>query len=254
MTFTIPLSYVYTFMFVFIRVSGLFVSAPLFSSRGIPVPVKALVAFVLSLVVFPNVHPFVPRGTFELFIIALKEFSLGIFLGFLGRILFASFEMAGVFMGFQIGFGIANLLDPFSGEHISVLSQLENILAVLVFLAVDGHHLFLKALLGTFKTVPIGLFSIKGEVVEVLIKKTASMFVTAFELWLPVMVAVLLSHISLGLIAKTAPQLNIFVIGLPLQIALGLLVLTLTMPLIFDFFSREFYRLGLLLEAVSRGL
>ncbi len=255
MTFSIPLDLILRFFLIFFRLSGLFSSAPLFSSRSVPVRIKLFSSLVLSLIFLPLFKTHIPASLDTLFLLVLfiKEFGIGVLMGFWGRILFAAFEMAGVFMGFQIGFGIANLLDPFTSEHISLLSQLENIVAVLIFLSLDGHHLFVKAMYKSFIYFPPFSFHISGNIVEALLRKSADMFIISFQLWLPVMIVVLLSHISLGFMAKTAPQLNIFVIGLPLQIFLGLIVLLLTLPLASCLFSKHFASLGEVLYWFSRG-
>ena len=155
---------------------------------------------------------------------------IGVILGFAGRLLFEGIQMAGQLVGFQMGFSIVNIIDPVTSEQVSIIAEFQYLLAGLLFLAVDGHHLLLQAVSESYTVVPVLGFHLTGALMQNLVDLTREMFVVAMKISAPIIVALVFANIGLGLVARTVPQINIFVVGFPLQIAIGLLGIGLTVP------------------------
>jgi flagellar biosynthetic protein FliR len=154
------------FLFILLRVGGIMTVAPLFGHRNIPKSVKLGLIGIVSLILVPVVS--VPdigsiTGLGEIFVVAAKEVSLGLIIGFISNVIFLGVQMAGHMIGFQMGFMVAQVIDPSSGQQVSILGQFKFILAILIFLAIDGHHLLINAVVGSFNVVPMGEMVISGK-------------------------------------------------------------------------------------------
>jgi flagellar biosynthesis protein FliR len=219
------------FLWVFLRVSVLVFLLPLFGARGFPVLWKAGVSFVIALVLTPVVPlPAAFPGTLQDLLVAmLSEVVMGICLGFGARLLFASVQLAGQFMSFQMGFSMAGAIDPQEGVQSTFISQFLYIFTILLFLAMDGHHLFLAAMAKSFALVPPGAFSPKPNLSRLVIQCSSQMFLVALKISAPILIALFLSNLCLGIVARTVPQVNILMIGFPLNISIGLILFGLTL-------------------------
>ena len=168
---------------------------------------------------------------FEVISLAVKELLVGIMIGFVFYSLFVGVQMAGAFVGFQIGFAIVNVIDPVTSQQISILAQFKFIMATLIFFLLDGHHMILQALVSSYQLVPIGEavfnFSIHTEIARLII----GIFVIAIKLAAPVMATLILTDVGLGVVSRTVPQMNIFIVGFPLKIALGLFFTGAALPI-----------------------
>ena len=228
------------FFWVFMRVSIIFFLLPLFGARGIPamwkIGLSLIVAIILTPVVplprtFPETAPEVLLGIFS-------EAIMGLILVFGVKMLFASVQLAGQFMAFQMGFAMARAMDPVTGTQSTALSQFLYLFTVLIFFTIDGHHLFIRALASSFYAVPPNSFSLNPSLLHVLIKTSSQMFLIALKIAAPIMIALFLSNLCLGIVARTVPQVNILMIGFPVNICLGLilfgLILTNLHPFIRD--------------------
>lgn len=245
-----PLDRIDLFFLLFVRISAIIFTAPLFGSSNVPGKVKAGLSLLLSLVLYPFVSTTVPEGSisFGSFIIVLsREIILGAWIGFIITMVFEGVRLAGQLIGLQMGFGIVNILDPESDIQYSLVAQFKNIIAILVFLGMDGHHMIIKALAESFKTIPIFGFSIKGNDIEHIMRLAGEMFSISLRIGAPVISIALLSNIALGLLARAIPQLNVFIVGFPLQIAVGLLGIGVTLPFFVSFLHDLF-------QGISKGL
>lgn len=208
--------------------------APIFSARNIPVIWKA--AFVLVITYFgwltglaESYNP--PLQVLSFGLVIISELLLGILLSLTAQLLFAAIQLAGQLIDTQMGFGIMNVVDPLSGTQAPLLGNFKYILAMLVFLQVDGHHLFLKALYDSYQANPIGGFGISGSIMEMLLRFFGEVFVTGLKLSLPIVGSLLITDMIMGIMSRTVPQMNIFMVGMPGKIILGFGVLLVTMPL-----------------------
>lgn len=230
---TFPPNYFGNLFLVFIRVGAMLFTAPLVSGKTVPAMLKIGLAVLLTILLVPvNQAHFseVPLEWLPLSLLVIKEMGVGIAVGFGANLVFNAMQVAGQFMGLQIGFTLANVIDPLFSQSVSLIDQLYTILTGLIFLAIDGHHMLILAIQQTLDIVPIGTFHITGPFINQLVTMTGGVFVAAMRLALPITAALLLADIALGLMARTVPQMNIFVVGLPVKIAVGFIVILATLP------------------------
>lgn len=196
--------------------------------------VKLWLAVLFSYLIF-MVYP---RGTVavsgDLFGYLIQfggEFLTGAIIGFLTQITFAIFQFAGQMLDMQIGFGIVNVIDPQNGIQAPILGNFKNLLALLFFLSINGHHNLLRALELSYTYLPIGTVHISGEFYTFIFSVGGEMFASAFKIALPVLGSLFIADLAMGIIARTVPQMNVFIVGLPLKIGIGLGTLLLISPL-----------------------
>ena len=149
-----------------------------------------------------------------------------------------------------MGFGIVNVYDPQTSRQIPIVGQFYSYIAMMIFLAIDGHHFLLEGLFKSFKTIPLTSASFKSGIVEINMTMMSSMFISAIKIGIPVIVTLLLTSIALGLVARAVPQMNVFFVGMPLKIGMGMLALSFSLPLfayvfrnVFIQFQTEFLKL-----------
>lgn len=226
------------FMVIFTRMGGLMVSAPLFSTFPIPPQLKAWFIATVTFVIFPFImaksHFLMPTSTSELFVILLKEFMIGYIIGFLANLIFIGIEMTAEIISIQMGVSMAQALDPASGEHTPVIAQAYSFLAAMVFIGINAHQQLFSAVYKSFQTIPIGYgFLLNGTMVKQILFMSGQMFTIAISVALPIFGVLLITDVLLGFIAKMMPQMNIFMVGMPLKIYVGLLlILILIQPTI----------------------
>jgi flagellar biosynthetic protein FliR len=231
---------------MFARIAGMLFTVPLFNEKAIPTVLKVGVSLLLTMILLPLQRPGLasPAAATDLPVLIwglFRELALGITIGFLAAMVLAGIQMAGQLMGFQMGFSVVNVIDPVSSVQVSIIAQLHYLVALLVFLALGAHHWFLRALNESFRLIPLGGFVPGVELLPLVLRYAGNVFVIAVKLGAPLMVALLLCNLILGVLARTVPQMNIFIVGYPVQIALGLLVLALAMPHTLELF-RHLYR------------
>jgi flagellar biosynthetic protein FliR len=223
------------FLLIFCRISAFFVVVPVFSSQGVPTTFKIGLSFFVSLVVFSasGTGLVVPQDLNYILLIA-REILVGLLLGFIGYLIFMAIQTAGSFIDIQIGFGIANVIDPMTGAASPIFGNFKYMIALLMFLSMNGHHYLLDAIVYSYNWVPINndlfLRMIDGSLSEFLVRTFAQSFVLAFQMSAPLVAALFLTDIGLAFLARTAPQYNVFVIGVPLKIIIGLALLLVLMP------------------------
>ena len=229
-----PIHDFYTFLLVFARVGGLMTAAPLFGNHAIPRQVKAGFMLIFSLALVPLVAPHTGPIPDSLLVLAggvVKDALFGMSLGYLARVLFSCVEMAGYFIDTQIGFGFINLINPFSEQQASLLSAFQYQLAVTVFLLADGHHALLAALYRSCLAVPPGAIAMRGSFGLAMGPMLKLMFLLGLQMALPATAVLLMVDVGLGLIARMVPQINVFIVGLPAKIILGLMTVAMLIPL-----------------------
>ena len=220
------------FILVLVRVSGIISTAPVFGSSNIPPQIKVVLSLMLALILYPfipliTVYPDRPD---HYIILIASELLIGLVLGIIARFLFGAVEFAGTVIGFQMGLGMAMVFDPQSQEQISLVGRFENATATLIFLAMDGHLIVLQALVRSYSVLPPGGASISRPLVEKLTELSASVFVIGLQIGAPLIVALFLANAVVGLLARSVPQIQVFVVGFPLTLMLGFLFLFFGMP------------------------
>ena len=221
------------FLLILGRISGLIISAPVLGDNTIPVPVKAGFAFILSLLFFPlvaapNLGP--NPGLLSLTLGMLREVSVGLMLGFTARVVFVGIQLAGEVIGFQMGIGVANVFDPSSDAQIPLLGQLQSVLAMFLFVVADGHHLLIRAVAESYTLVAPGAMQLTEGSFDYVVLLFSTIFVIGIQIGAPLIVAMLAANFSIGLIARSVPQVNVFVVGFPFTILLGILFLAVSFP------------------------
>jgi flagellar biosynthetic protein FliR len=224
------------FLLVLVRTSGLMFTAPFFGSRNNPPQVVTALCFLLALVLTPLVggRGFVlPPNLGLFFAVALAELGVGMILGFAAGLLFAGAQLGGLLVDNELGLGLANIIDPTSNEQVSLVGQMKLFMALLFFLVLNGHHLLIRALVRSFDLIPFGAMSF-GPPAALHLGDTlaARMFEVAVQVAAPAVVAVFVSTIALAFAARAVPEMNIFVVGFSVRIAVGLLLLLLAIPAI----------------------
>jgi flagellar biosynthetic protein FliR len=219
------------FFWIFVRVGALFFLLPFFGAKNIPALWKAGLSLVTALILFPVVPPppAFPRTVLEVLMGISSEILLGFILAIGVKMLFSAVELGGQFMGFQMGFNMASAMDPETGGQSTVISQFLYLFTILIFFSVNGHHMFIRALAASFYKVPPDSFHLNTPVVGALVKVSSDMFVIALKMAAPIMIALFLSHLCLGIVARTVPQVNVLMIGFPLNIFLGMILFSLLM-------------------------
>jgi flagellar biosynthetic protein FliR len=223
------------FMLALARIGGLVLLAPILGSRMTPVRVRAALTFFLAVAMLPvlpaEAATFAPdAGALRLFGAVAIEIAIGAAIGLVAQFIFGGVQMAGQLAGIQMGVGLANLIDPQTQEHVTSLSQWQNLLALLVFLAVDGHHLLIRAVAASFALLPVGGGFPAAEGLGRILVLAGGIFVIALRVAAPVLVLLLLVNGAMGVLAKVVPQLNVFIVGFPLNVAAGLFVLGMSQP------------------------
>ncbi len=229
------------FLLVMFRLSGFFVAAPFWSHSRIYMKIKIAVVLVLSWLIAPlvPVADFTPVSTLiELAGIALREVLTGGIIGFAYAILFLGIRAAGQAAGMQMGFAIVNVIDPSTQRNVSLLGQFKFLVLMLIFLIIDGHHLVLQSVIESFQVVPLGGLVASSLVPEKLMRLTALTFVIAAKIAAPMMVTLFLTDVALGIVARTVPQMNVFIVGFPLKVGVGLSVLAASIPLLSAVFGK----------------
>ncbi len=235
------------FMLVLSRVAGIFAAMPVFGGKIVSTRIKALIVLMITLVCYPTLSvtlPEMPTDVFSLALLALSELMVGLTLAFITQIIFSAVEFSGQIIGMQMGFTISSILDPSKGTQVQIMSVVQTLFATLIFLSLNIHHLFIQAIMDSFAVIPLGGWRLSGELVNFLILRTADIFIIGIRLAAPVMVALLLASVALGIMARAFPQMNIFMISLPLNIGLGLIILGMTLTIFFHVLQVSFGQLS----------
>jgi flagellar biosynthetic protein FliR len=243
------------FALVLSRVAGIFSAIPVFGGRTIPLRIKVIIILMITLVCFPVLSinaPVIPTDVFTLAMLVLREVMVGITLGFITRIIFSAVEFSGQIIGMQMGFTISSIIDPSQGTQTQIMSVMQTLLATLMFLSMNIHHLFIRTIVDSFRIVPLGGWHINAEIISFLIKATSDIFILGVRLAAPVMIALLLTSVTLGIMARAFPQMNIFMISMPLNIGIGFLVLGLTLTIFFHVLSTAFGSVNGQIETLFR--
>ena len=241
------------------RVGGLFIMGPIFASRTAPVRVRAALVFFLTLAMLPLLGPEPPVQAADAGMAVVLgmlgfEIMVGFAIGLVAQLTFGAVQMAGQLAGIQMGIGLSNLIDPQTQEHITSLAQWQNLLALLVFLSVDGHHVLIRAVADSFTVLPLGGGIPSPAGFGVVLELAGGLFVIALKIAAPVLVLLLLVNAAMGVLAKLIPQLNVFIVGFPLNVAAGLFVLAASQPFTVRLLEASFSGVGDSLAQVVRAL
>jgi flagellar biosynthetic protein FliR len=222
------------FILVLARVSPMFLLAPIFSSKMLPARARGVIAVAISFGLAPlalHGHK-IPLDGMTLAGLIGKEILVGLAYAFALAAVFAAISVAGSLLDTAMGFSFGSLIDPLTGVQAPILTQLYAMVGVLVFIAIDGDHWMIEGLARSYQLIPVSKFPSVSALVGGADKAFVSIFGSAIELAAPVLLAVLLTDCAMGLVARVMPQLNVFAVGFPAKIAVGLLVMGVSLPFI----------------------
>ena len=257
--FTLAQDHAAVFLLMLTRCSGIFMIAPFFGSLNIPVTIRAAAAFAFTLVLFPVVDGLgtvaAPPSVWSFAGAVLAELFIVWLIGFIAYVCFSAIHMAGKVMDMQVGFAVVNVMDPTSGQQIPLIGSLLYNLGIIVFLVTNGHHVIITALAESFRMVPLAAMQPNLSLTMLLVDFTNGIFVTGMKIAMPVTFAILLVNVALGILARTMPQMNIFVVGIPLQLMVGVGVLSMLLPfyvMFLDVLFNEMYgKISIALQALQ---
>lgn len=234
------------FIYPFVRVLALMSAAPVFNHGSTPVSLRIALALAITTVIVPTLPaaPFVSPFSGAGVALVITQVLIGVAIGITMQIVFAAVELAGDLIGLQMGLSFAGFIDPQNNEQSPLIGTFLSIALTLLFLSMNGHLAMVAALAGSFESLPVSPTGWHAIDALRLVDAGSTMFATGLSLALPVIGALLLVNLTLGILTRAAPQLNLFAVGFPLTLGAGLLMLLLTMP----------YALPALEQAVRRGL
>ena len=246
-TLSIPLAQLQLFLIVVARVAAIIASIPVFGGRNVPVLLKAGLVLAISVLIFPQLslgqNPFLKDGIS--FSVGLAgEVMLGVAIGLMVQMIFAGVQLAGQLAGYQMGLAIANVIDPDSSDQSPLISQFYQVFAILIFVTVNAHYWCLGAMMESFRLVPPFGFHLDNSLVEQLVRLGGDVFTIGVKVGAPIIVVLLLTSVSFGLIARTVPQMNVFIVAIPLKIAVGLLFVFFSLPYFSAYLQQLFAALG----------
>src|SRR6266699_1858998 len=226
------------FLFLTIRIGAIVLSLPLLDSRNIPAQLKVLFILMLGVALYPLVQTqqvVIPQRLGHLGLVVVSEMLIGLTIGFVAQLLFAGIQLGGEIISQQMGLNMATIFDPTSAHQVSLVTHLQYVLAMLMFLSSSAHHWFIIAMAESLQSIPLAGLSTSGAV-------------------LPVILALLLATLVLGVIARLVPQLNVFMLSFPATLGLGLVMLALALPAVMGGIQLAFGQLGNDLVQVIRML
>lgn len=237
------------FLLVMIRTSGIFIFSPFFSSQNIPNTMKIGLSFSVSLLITSALSISLDLSNEIFLLLIIKELMVGIIIGFISYAFFSAFYVMGQIVDMKIGFGMANVIDPQNKIQVPLMGNFYYILSFLLLMSINGHHSIISALIDSYNFIPIGRFTYTGDTINLLVHSLSKSFEIGFKLSTPIVAIIFLTDVVLGIISKTIPQMNVFVVGMPLKVLIGLLIILISMPIfftaiggIFDLIINDIYR------------
>lgn len=218
---------------IFFRISGFLFFAPMFDNSGIPVHWKIMFGLLLSLILttaFWNEQPRIDFHPWVLVFLSLKELLIGIAIGFSAQLVFYAARFAGGIIDFDMGYHTSVLFDPQQSSP-TLIGQLKELAILMLFLIINGHHFLIESLVVSMRAVPLTTMAVTESTVQVLITFATTIFIVAVKISAPLLLALFVVNLALALLARIAPQTNIFILSFQLKVAVGLLVLFATVPL-----------------------
>lgn len=230
-------------LLIFVRITAFFIAMPIFSHRTIPMMHRIGLAAFLAWIMSYTIHPPVLEIDFTYYLLIMKEALVGLLIGFIGYMIMSAIQVAGGFIDFQMGFSMANVIDPQSGVQSPLMGQYLYTIALLFLLSTDGHHLLLDGIFYSYRFIPIDGAFIPFDhesLLEYVVKAFSQSFVIALQMSLPVVSSIFLVDVALGVLARTVPQLNVFVVGIPVKIIAGFLILIIVIGMMMQVVTRLF--------------
>jgi len=219
------------FMFPLARILAFIAAAPLWSTAGVPQRTRLILGLAITVAIapgLPEMPPVQPASLSGLWIMT-QQILIGIGMGFAARIVFTAFSMAGEFIGFQMGLGFATFYDPLNSSQTPVITEFITLIALLLFLSMNGHLLYVATLAQSFSAIPVSAQPLGAGTWLNLAELGTSIFSAGLLLALPIVVALMITNIALAVLSRAAPQLNIIALGFPITLMGGFVVLAVSL-------------------------
>src|SRR4030065_810349 len=232
-----------SFILIFVRTAAMIFFIPFLGARNVPRVFKIGLALLISLILISIVKVDASIISADLLTLTAGiagEIIIGFTIGLIAKLVFSAMEMAGELIGFQMGFSIVNVIDPQTSTHVPIIGQFHTILATLIFLSINAHHLFIAAIAESFALVPPMRLALTQQMMEGIVTILRDLFILALRIAAPVIVALFITNIALAIVSKTMPQMNVMVVGFPITISGGLLIMILSIPLFANLVQRAF--------------
>ncbi len=245
------------FLFILFRVAAFLVAIPLIGGAGVPVMVKMLLVLSMSFVLFQTLSFAPPPTDLNLVSLAaalLGEVLIGLIMGMAANLLFSAIEMGSEIVGIQMGLGSANLFDPVSNKQASLIARLQSLVAMLIFLAMNGHYIVLESMMKSFEVLPSFGFYPSGPLIQYIMRLAGEMFLLGLKVAIPVIVALLMANVTIGIFARVIPQLNVLLFSFPVTITLGLLMLGFSLPILSGILTQEISGLKTVFQNLLMGM
>ncbi len=220
------------FIFPLARILAAVASTPILGNKEVPLQVRIGLSVLLTVLVAPTLQmpSDIDPASLQGLLILLEQILAGVVMGFAMRIIFAAAEMAGEVAGLQMGLGFASFYDPQNASFQPILAQFLGVIVSLAFLAMDGHLMVLAAISDSFQSFPVSAVMPSALGLHTLVSWAGSIFADALQISLPLLAALMMTNLALGILTRSAPQLNLFAVGFPITLGMGFLVLALSMP------------------------
>jgi flagellar biosynthetic protein FliR len=241
------LALVQGFLICLARVGSMIASIPVFNGNQVPAQMRIGIVFIFSLMVFPVAESYIPVQSFsplELILLLAQETVLGLLVGFLAQLVFMAAEFAGSLIGYQMGFAAANVFDPTTQRQVALISQFQGVFAILLFLSLNVHHLFLEAIVASFEMLPPGSLNLTGGAIPMIMDVANHSLVLSIQLVTPILALLMMSNLILGIMSRIFPQLNVFMLSFPVNIGVSFIVMGLTIGVFAGMLSKEFSALA----------
>lgn len=229
------------FILLFARIVTVIGLAPVLGHQSIPAYFKIAIGLFFSFVMFPLVSSFnvnIDMKLVAFVMLVMREVAVGLLLGFSSGIIFAGIRYAGELISFDMGFNISNVFDPETGAQTPVIGELLYLFTTMIFLSINGHHFVIQALQLSYAAAPIGTWTLNGAFAGKLVNLVGFLFIVGIKFAAPVIISLFLTNVALAILSRIMPQMNIFTVSFPLKIAVGMLVLTSSAPLLVYVFKK----------------
>ncbi len=223
------------FLLVLLRMTGFAVTAPWLGLRAVPGPVRVGLGFALAVMVYPGVTAppvDLAAGVWPLALAAAAEVATGLAMGLICALALNALRLAGHLMDLQMGYALAELFDPVFGTRGTILSEFLYLLGLVCVLGTDVHHQAILGLARSFEFVPVAAAGVQGGLVELVVRSFAGMFLMAVQIAAPLLAVLIVVDLVLGFLTRTVPQINVFILGFPVKVAVGILMVALLLPVL----------------------
>ena len=241
--FSLTMADLYRAMLVMFRTGAVMMSVPVFGHASIPRRLRVWFVMLIAYLIIPVsfvIETDLPRTLVGLAVVILTEIAIGFLLGFAVMTVFAAVQFAGHIIGLQMGLAVANIVDPMGAGQISIIGEYYYLFSLVIFLLINGHHIVINAIVRSFEMIPLG-GAVFGEPVQAMVIDFAfGVFVFGIKLAAPVLITLFITNAVLGIVARTVPQMNVFIVGFPLAIGVGLALIGISFPAFYMLINKMF--------------